>query len=193
VGGVLLSDGWGHISRQKAAEQFSLDFDQFESKHNALSDSLDTGKISINEYIDKTVFYTERSFSKIDFYQFMKDQSLPNSDTLTLAARLAAQKKYFMATINNESAELGAYRIEKFELASTFAVFFTSGFMGLKKPDAPIFQRTLQITQKSAPDTVFIDDREANLVAPRQLKMNTIHFENVQQLTKDLAKLGISI
>jgi len=193
VGGVLLSDGWNHISRKKAAEQFSLDFDDLEAKHAPLADALDTGQLSVNEYIDKTVFYQSRSFSKIDFYQFMKDQSQPNSDTLALAAALAAQDKYFMATINNESAELGVYRIEKFKLASTFSVFFTSGFIGLKKPDSPIFERVLQITQKNATETVFIDDRDSNLVAPRHLKMNTIHFENVQQLTKDLANLGINI
>jgi len=193
VGGVLLSDGWNHISRKKAAEQFSLDFDELEARHAPLADALDTGQVSVNEYIDKAVFYQSRPFSKIDFYQFMKDQSQPNNDTLELAASLAAQNKYFMATINNESVELGVYRIEKFKLASTFTVFFTSGFMGLKKPDSPIFERVLKITQKKAPETVFIDDREANLVAPKHLKMNTIHFENVQQLTKDLADLGINI
>jgi putative hydrolase of the HAD superfamily len=193
VGGVLLSDGWNHVSRKKAAEQFGLDFAEFESKHNPLADALDTGLLSVNEYIDKTVFYKQRSFSKIDFYQFMKDQSQPNPDSLALAASLAEQKKYFMATINNESADLGAYRIEKFKLTASFTVFFTSGFMGLKKPESPIFERVLQITQKKAEETVFIDDREANLAAPKSLKMNTIHFENAQQAKKDLASLGISI
>lgn len=193
VGGVLLSDGWDHVSRKKATEHFALDFDEFESKHAPLAGALDTSQISVNEYIDKTVFYKTRSFSKIDFYQFMKDQSIPDSDTLALAAGLAAQHKYLMGTINNESAELNTYRIEKFNLAATFTVFFSSGFIGLKKPEAPIFERALLITQKKAAETVFIDDREANLVAPRHLKMNTIHFENAQQLTKELADLGIVI
>jgi putative hydrolase of the HAD superfamily len=193
VGGVLLSDGWDHISRKKAAEQFSLDFDEFEAKHAPLADDLDTSQISVNEYIDKAVFYKSRSFSKIDFYEFMKEQSQPDDDTLALAASLAAQNKYFLGTINNESAELGVYRIEKFKLADTFKVFFTSGFMGVKKPHSQIFERALQISQKKAADTVFIDDREENLGAPKQLKMNTIHFENAQQLKKELADLGVSI
>ena len=184
VGGVLLTDGWGHISRKQAAEKFDLDFDEFEHKHAPLADALDTGQISINEYINQTVFFKDRSFSKSDFYQFMKDQSLPMNDSLALAAVLAAQNKYFMGTINNESIELGLFRIDKFKLADSFKVFCTSGFIGAKKPQALIFERALQITQKTAVETVFIDDRQDNLVAPKKLQMNTIHFESVEQVKK---------
>lgn len=193
VGGVLLTDGWGHISRKQAAEKFDLDFDEFEHKHAPLADALDTGQISINEYINQTVFFKDRSFSKSDFYQFMKDQSLPMNDSLALAEALAAQNKFFMGTINNESIELGLFRIDKFKLADSFKVFCTSGFIGAKKPQALIFERALQITQKSAAETVFIDDRQDNLVAPKKLQMNTIHFENVEQVKKDLAALGIVV
>lgn len=190
MGGVLLTDGWNHVSRKKAADQFSLDFEEFEQRHAPLADDLDTGQISINEYIDKTVFYKERSFSKSDFYQFMKEQSLPMSDSLALAAALAAQKKYYLGIINNESIELGIYRIDKFKLTDSFQIFCTSGFLGTKKPDSLIFERALQITQKKAAESVFIDDREENLVAPRQLQMKIIHFQNIDQTTKELADLG---
>jgi putative hydrolase of the HAD superfamily len=193
VGGVLLTDGWNHISRKHAAEHFNLDFEELEHKHEPLAGALDSGQISINEYIDQTVFFKNRSFSKSDFFQFMKDQSLPMNDSLALAAALAAQNKYFMGTINNESIELGQFRIEKFKLANSFKIFCTSGFMGTKKPEALIFERALKITQKKATETVFIDDRQENLVAPKKLQMHTIHFENVPQVKAELAALGIMV
>ncbi|MBS1988866.1 MAG: HAD-IA family hydrolase [Cyanobacteria bacterium SZAS LIN-3] len=193
VGGVLLNDGWNHISRKNAADEFGLNFEELENKHAPLADDLDTGKLSVNEYIDKAIFYQPRKFSKSDFYQFMKEQSVAKEDSIALAATLAAQKKYLMATINNESTDLNNFRIEKFKLAPYFSAFFSSCFMGLKKPDQAIFDRVLSITQKKAPETVFIDDRENNLVAPRSLRMNTIRFESVQQVTKELAELGVII
>jgi putative hydrolase of the HAD superfamily len=193
VGGVLLNDGWNHVSRKNAANEFGLNFDELENKHAPLADDLDTGKLSVNEYIDKAVFYQTRKFSKSDFYQFMKEQSVAKEESIALAATLAAQKKYLMATINNESTELNNFRIDKFKLTPYFSAFFSSCFMGLKKPDEAIFERVLSITQKKGPETVFIDDRENNLVAPRTLRMNTIRFESVQQVTKELAELGVIV
>ncbi len=194
IGGVLLTDGWNHVSRKKATEQFSLDFEEFEQRHAPLADALDTGQISVNDYIDKIcVFTKDRSFSKSDFYQFMKDQSQPMNDSLALAAALAAQKKYYMGTINNESIELGQYRIDQFKLTDSFEIFCTSGFLGTKKPDSLIFERALQITHKKAAESVFIDDRDENLVAPRKLQMNTIQFQNVEQVKKELAGLGVTV
>ena len=193
VGGVLLTDGWNHLARQKAAENFGLDLKDFETRHAPLADALDTGKISVNDYIDKVIFYKERSFSKIDFYDFMKEQSVPIPGTLDLVANLAAQEKYLLGTINNESVQLNLYRIEKFSLAQHFKLFFSSCFMGIKKPDSAIYERALQICQKKAAETIFIDDREANLVSPRNLKINTIHFENADQLKEELHKFGVSM
>ena len=193
IGGVLLNDGWNHVSRKAAADHFGLDFSEMETKHAPLADDLDTGKLSVNDYIDKAIFYQARSFSKSDFYQFMKDQSVAKDASIAIAAKLAAQNKYLMATINNESTELNRFRIDKFKLAPYFSAFYSSGFMGLKKPESAIFERVLDITQKKGPETVFIDDRENNLVAPRVLKMNTIQFQSAEQLTKELAALGITV
>ena len=191
VGGVLLTDGWNHIARAKAADNFGYDLKDFETRHAPLADALDTGKISVNDYIDKVVFYKDRPFSKIDFYDFMKEQSVPIPGTLDLAAKIAAQKKYLLGTINNESTQLNLYRLDKFHLADTFSVFFSSCFMGVKKPESELFERALHILYKKPAETIFIDDREENLVAPRNLKMNTIHFENADQLAKELSKFGV--
>jgi putative hydrolase of the HAD superfamily len=193
VGGVLLTDGWNHHARQKAAEEFNLDLKDFETRHAPLADGLDTGKVSLNDYIDKVIFYRDRSFSKIDFYDFMKEQSIPIPGTLDVVAKLFEQNRYLLGTINNESTQLNLYRIEKFNLREHFQVFFSSCFMGVKKPDAPIYERALQIIHKNASETIFIDDREDNLAVPRNLKFNTIHFENADQLVKELAKFGVTI
>jgi len=193
IGGVLLSDGWDRLSRRKAVEKFGLNLDEFEAKHAPLADVLDMGQISVSEYLDRLLFYKKQPFSKNEFWEFMKGESSANPDSLALVTNLARQGKYFLATINNESFDLNLYRIEKFKLGSFFSVFLSSCFLGLKKPDSAIFERALQITDKQPKETIFIDDREINLVAPRKLGMNTIHFENAQQLANDLQTYGIAL
>jgi putative hydrolase of the HAD superfamily len=191
VGGVLATNGWDHNSRRKAAEQFQLDYDEFESYHKKVADSFDAGLITLTQYLNATVFYEPRSFSADDFFAFMKTQSQPNSVALEVIKALKATGKYRLATINNESFELNDFRIKKFALSDYFGSFFSSCYMGLRKPAPEIYRRALLISNSCAEDSVFIDDREENLVSPKGLNMQTILFVDAQQLRDSLSALGV--
>ena len=191
VGGVLLTDGWGHESRKLAARQFGFDYDEFNQRHKPLAEQFDCGLINTMEYLNQTVFHRPRSFNPSEFVEFMKSQSEPFADCIEVIAGVASMKKYLMATINNESLELNHYRIDKFELYKYFSLFFTSCYMRCSKPKAPIYDNALCITQKSARECVFIDDREENLVIPKQLGMHTILCTSAAQLQKSLVELGV--
>ena len=118
-------------------------------------------------------------------------QSQPHPEAIEIAQRLAAAKKYFMATINNEILELNTYRIEKFGLGNIFPVFFSSCFLGIRKPDEAIYQLALQVSQRNAENCIFIDDREINLECPRELGLQTILYESPAQLQDALKQQGI--
>lgn len=191
VGGVLLSDGWGHESRRLAARHFSFDYDEFDRRHKPLAVDLDSGLINVIEYLNQTLFYRPRSFNQSEFMEFMRSQSEPYLDRIEVIAEIAESKKYLMATINNESLELNSYRINKFELYKYFSLFFSSCYMRCSKPKAPIYDNALCITQKTARECVFIDDREENLVVPKQLGMRTILCTEASQVRKELMDLGV--
>ena len=191
VGGVLLTNGWDHNARKLAAEKFNLPLSEFEAAHELYADPLDMGLISVNTYLEKVLFDKERNFSKFDFYEFMKSQSIPDHATISIAARLAQQNKHLLATLNNESTDLNLYRIEKFQLGPIFKMFLSSCYMGVKKPDPAIFIRALLISNRRPEETIFIDDRLENLDAPRQLGMSVIHFQGADKLEADLAALGL--
>jgi len=186
VGGVLMTDGWDHVSRKLATEKFGLDWQEFETEHAKYADALDTGNLSVADYLDRVVFCKPCSFSKNEFFEFMKNESVPNQDSLRLVAELAKEGKHFLGTLNNESTDLNLYRIEKFQLYKYFTVFLSSCFLGVKKPDKLIYERALQITHSKPEETIFIDDREANLVPPRELGMTTIQFKSADQVRRDL-------
>ncbi len=190
---MLLTDGWGHVSRRSAAEKFGLDWDEYSERHEKVAHAIETNRLALERYLDRAIFYRPRSFTREEFSDFIFAQSKPKPDSLKLAEELAQSGRYFMATLNNEILELNVFRIEKFGLARYFSVFFSSCFLGLRKPDEAIYRMVLQITQRAPEECLFIDDREVNLECPRELGINTILFKDAGQLRTELIRNGVAI
>ena len=189
VGGVLLTNAWDHTERAAALEHFRLDEKEFHGRHEMVVSSFERGKISLDDYLDRTVFYRSRSFTREEFRDYMLSLSRPMTDVLTFARNLAASGKYFMGTINNESRELNLHRIKKFGLRDIFRVFVSSCFVGLRKPESGIYRLALEITQINPEQCCFIDDRALNLECAAKLGMRTIQMQTLEQLRGDLGKL----
>lgn len=193
IGGVILTNGWDHVSRKLAAEKFQLDEDDFRDRHDLSFSALDSGHLSINEYLDRTIFYRPRPFSREDFLAFMYGQSKEYPETRAVLDETAKAKKYFIGSINNEPLELNEYRIAKFDLRRDFQVFFSSCYLGTRKPEERIFRIALEVTQRKPEECIFIDDRSLNLDCPQRLGMNTIRHENPDQLREALRKYGVEV
>ncbi len=192
VGGVLLTNAWDHSERKVALEHFGLDQEEFHARHEMVVSSFERGKISLDEYLQRTVFYRKRTFSREEFREYMYTLSQPKPDSLAFARALAESGKYFMGTINNESRELNLYRIEKFGLRKIFRLFVSSCFVGLRKPESGIYKLAIEITQFDPQDCCFIDDRALNLECAQALGMRTIQMQSVAQLRGELEKLGVA-
>jgi putative hydrolase of the HAD superfamily len=192
VGGVLLTNAWDHTERAAALEHFALDEKEFHARHEMVVSPFERGEISLDEYLDRTVFYKDRSFTRDEFRNYMFSLSKPLTDVLAFARTLAGSGKYFMGTINNESRELNLYRIEKFGLREIFRLFISSCFVGLRKPESSIYRLAIEITQVGPTACCFIDDRAPNLESPAKLGMHTIQMKTLEQLREDLGKLGVS-
>ena len=193
VGGVLLSNAWDREQRRRALERFKLDEAEFDGRHEMVVSSFERGKISLDEYLERTIFYRKRAFTPEEFQEYMFSLSQPFPEVLELARKLAKSGKYLMCSINNESQELNEYRIRKFGLREIFSLFLSSCYVGLRKPEEGIYQLALEVTQKMPEECCFIDDRALNLEAAARLGMRTIRIENADQLRAELLKLGIAI
>jgi putative hydrolase of the HAD superfamily len=191
VGGVLLTNAWDHTQRSATLEHFALDEEEFHDRHEMVVSSFERGKITLDEYLDRTVFYRTRPFTREAFREFMFSLSQPLPGVLEFAQSLTESGKYFMGTINNESRELNDYRIEKFGMRKVFRIFFSSCFVGLRKPERDIYRLALETTQISADECCFIDDRALNLECAAQLGMRTIEMQTLAQLRESLAKFGV--
>src|SRR5271170_3435410 len=191
VGGVLLTNAWDHTERAAALERFHLDEKEFAPRHEMEVSSFERGQMTLDEYLDRTVFYRDRPFTRDEFKNYMFSLSQPMPEVLACARALACSGKYFMGTINNESRELNLHRIEKFGLRETFRLFVSSCFVCLRKPESGIYRLAIEVTQFNPEECCFIDDRAANLECPAKLGMHTIQMQTLEQLRGDLGKLGV--
>jgi len=193
IGGVILTNGWDRASRKEAAAAFHFDWEEFQDRHDLSFPAFDSGQITLNEYLDRTLFYRQRSFTREEFTAFMFAQSKEFPDTRAILDKVSRSGKYFVGAINNEPLELNQFRIEAFDLLRNFLVFFSSCYLRSRKPEETIYRVALEVTQRPPEKCLFIDDRPLNLESPRRLGMNTIQHQNAEQLRCELGKFGVEV
>jgi len=191
IGGVLATNGWDREQRNVAIAKFNLDEADFQSRHEEMVGPLEQGQISLDEYLDITVFYEPRAFTKDEFRSFVMSQSKPFDETIEIARAVADGCRYWVMTMNNESEDLNRYRICTFGLDEFFDAFLSSCWLGLRKPARRFYDRALGISEARPAESVFIDDRVQNLAPAEQLGMHTILYQSAPQLARDLRSLGV--
>jgi putative hydrolase of the HAD superfamily len=192
VGGVLLTNGWDHLERAAVLDRFAVDRASVEPRHEVANDPWEKGLITVEQYLQQTVFFEPRPFTPGAFLQAMKERSqlLPNS-AIRILKELAASEQVELAMLNNEARELNDYRIERFALDRYFDAFLSSCYLGLRKPDAKIFKLALDVLQRNPGEVAFIDDREQNCAAAEALGIHAIHYHEEAQCVQALEHLGL--
>lgn len=194
VGGVLLTNGFDGAQRDAMLQQFALDRDAFERRHAEVFPAWEKDAISVDEYLRHVVFYEPRNFTQAQFLDAMRQESklLPDSG-MGILRELAASEQYVLATVNNESRALNEYRVAQFGLAELFDAFFSSCYLGLRKPDPKIYQTALDVLQRDPEEAVFIDDRAENVAAAAKLGIHAIQYRGSANLAEELGRLDVRV
>ncbi|MDP9177616.1 MAG: HAD family phosphatase [Gemmatimonadota bacterium] len=193
IGGVLATNGWDRNDRREASAHFAIDHDDYTRRHDEIVEAFEEGRLTLDEYLDRTVFIKPRSFTPEDFKAFMYRQSKPFPDSLAVARALAASKSVRMCIASNESEELSRYRVRLFGLTEIFDTFLASCWIGVRKPAANFFERSLEITAARAEQSLFIDDREENIAGAAAFGFKVILFQSAEQLRRALAASGLEL
>lgn len=192
LGGVCLSNGWDREQRRAVTDKYGFDYETFDRRHRQVVDALERGQLSLQEYLQWTIFYEPRSFTIDDITTEIFQLSTAFPETLALVQALRRTGTYLLATLNNESRELNEYRIERFGLGDQFSAFFTSCYLGLIKPQPDAYRRALQITQRRPAECIFVDDRPMNVEVAGILGMYGVLFTGAAQLEADLRATGVA-
>lgn len=193
IGGVLLTNGWDHNIRTRAAEKFSLDYEEMNERHHLTFDTYEEGKLSLDEYLDRVVFYQVRTFSKEEFKAFMFAQSQPFPGMIELVSQLKNQYCLQVAAVSNEGRELSVYRVQQFKLGTFIDFFVSSCFVHYRKPDADIYRIALDIAQVSPQQVIYIDDRAMFVEVAQALGIRGIIHTGHEATRKALEGLGIPL
>jgi len=193
IGGVMLTNGWDRKSREAAAKKFNLDLDELNDRHRMTFDTYEAGKLNLDEYLKRAVFYEPRTFTIEDFRAFMYDQSQAYSEMIDLVRSLKAKYGLRIAVVNNEGRELNEHRIRAFKLYEFVDFFISSCFVHFRKPDVDIWKVALDIAQVPRENVVYIDDRNMFVQVAESLGLRGIthSYKNVAQTRQKLAEMGL--
>ena len=192
IGGVLLTDGWDHLARRRAAKNFKLEWAEMESRHQLVFEIFEEGKITMEEYLSLVVFHQKRSFTRNQFRSYMFAQSKPFPEMIELVTKLKLNLRLKIAIVSNEARELNAYRIDKFGLDRLVDCFISSCFVHIRKPDADIFILALDIAQVRPAQAVFIDNTPMFVQIAEGLGIQGILHTDCKSTQTKLSHLGLN-
>ncbi len=191
IGGVLLTNGWDHRARRRAATHFRLEWAEMEGRHHLTFATYEEGKLTLQEYLRRVVFYTKRPFTQAQFRRFMFAQSQPYPDMLALVSRLKTRYGLKVAVVSNEGRELNEHRVRTFRLDRLVDCFVSSSFVGLRKPDPEIYRLALDIAQAPARQTVYIENTAMFVQVAEGLGIRSILHTDYRTTCARLASLGL--
>jgi len=191
IGGVLLTDGWDHHARKRAAANFKLEWAELEERHSLNFDIFEAGKLTLEEYLSRVVFHQKRAFTRSQFRRFMFAQSKPYPEMIKLATQLKVRHGLKIAVVSNEARELNDYRIRKFKLGEFVDFFISSCYVHVSKPDADMFRLALDIAQAPVRQIVYIDNTPMFVQIAEGMGIQSILHEDYRTTCAKLAALGL--
>lgn len=191
IGGVLLTNGWDRNARMLAAKTFNLDHEEMNERHHLTFATYEVGKLTLEEYLNLVVFYEERSFTMVQFRNFMFDCSKPYPEMINLVCKLKKKFGLKMAVVSNEGLELTQHRIKKYKLDYFVDFFISSCFVHFRKPDSDMFRIALEIAQVLPENVIYIEDRLMFIQIAGELGIKGIHHVNYQTTAAKLALMGL--
>ncbi len=193
IGGVLLTNGWDRHARKRAIDHFRIEADEVNERHHLTFDTYELGKLTLDEYLDRIVFYKKRPFSRDEFKFFMFEQSKPHPEMIDLIRSLKSRYHLKVFAVSNEGCELTRYRVEKYGLWEFIDAFVVSSFVHLRKPDPDIFRLALDILQSGPQNVLYIEDRPIYVDIAETLGINGLRHKGFDSTRKALEEMGLSL
>jgi putative hydrolase of the HAD superfamily len=193
VGGVLLTNGWDHLARRRAAEHFHLNWAEMEDRHRLTFETHEEDQLTFDEYLSLVIFHRKRCFTRVQFRQFMFEQSKPYDEMIALVAALKRKHQLKIAVVSNESRAVNAYRIRTFKLNDFVDSFISSCFVHLRKPDVEIFKLALDIMQTPVERIVYIENTPMFVQIAESLGIHSILHTGYKSTRDKLTLLGLCL
>lgn len=115
------------------------------------------------------------------------------SGTVEILMQLKEDQHYSLFALTNWSAETWPIALDHFAFLHWFEGVLVSGQEKMRKPDPRIYRLLEERFPLSLETSLFIDDNLRNVMAARAEGLRTIHFQNPEQLRRELSANGITL
>lgn len=117
----------------------------------------------------------------------------PIPGTVEILRKLRDSKKYRLYALTNWSAETFPWALDNFEFLHWFEGIVVSGHERTRKPFPEFFEILFKRYNVDPAKAIFIDDNVKNVKGSNEVGMNTIHFQDPEQLKTTLTQYGVSL
>lgn len=197
MGGVIFHQNTAEACRRFQSIGLDTDFYMGEYGQKDFFLDLETGKIGTDEFCKKLAEVTRRdsiSYDEAEFcwLGFIKDVPLKGLNDL-----LELRKTYHIGLLSNTNPFIMGYtRSNRFcanglPITHFLDAFYCSYEMGVCKPNAEIYTKTLEIGGYKPDETLFVDDSIKNIKAAEAVGIKGLHVEaNSDWITPLIEKLN---
>ena len=159
-----------------------------EGKHPLFE--LETGRVTEVDFLRKLADELEPEIGhRPEMHRFAEiyfEALNPNPEMIELMRELKGSGLR-MAMLTNNVKEWEPRWRSMLPVDEIFELVVDSAFVGMRKPDAEIYELTLQRLGGPAPETcLFIDDIEANVIAARDLGLSAVHYRSNDQAIAEI-------
>lgn len=112
-------------------------------------------------------------------------------DKEVVAIAETLKNNYRIALLSNAPSAFIRALLAEHDLERLFHEIIISSEVGMVKPDAEIFQLTLERLKAEASEAIFIDDNEKHIRAAESVGIKSIQFISASQLRRDLLDQGL--
>lgn len=191
VGGVIATNGWDTPLRERMVEHFSLNQKEVDDRHHLMFDSYERGNLTLEDYLQWTVFYEQRPFSLEELRQWIFDQARPLPGTYDLYQKVKARGGIKLALVSNEGAGLTEDRVKRFRLRELADYMVFSNAVGMRKPDPGIWKLALSLADLAPQQVIYIDDRKMFAEFAASLGFTAYQHTSAAETEKYLASQGL--
>lgn len=189
-GGVLIEDPAPSLM-QYCAKALQVTKENFIKAHSKFADDFQKGLICEETFRERICSELKVPKPKANslWAEAFKAAYRTRADMFAMAASLRANGYKTAVLSNTEVPAMEYFHQLRYDM---FDVLVFSCAEGVKKPDRKIYELTLKKLGSEAQQSVFIDDKPEYINGAKEVGINTVLFQSMDQVKNELARLFIN-
>ena len=190
-GGVLIDDPAPGLMRY-CAKALCVAKEDYIKAHSKFADDFHKGLICEDTFWEKICSELNVPKPKIRslWTEAFKADYTPKAGMFSMAV-LLQENGYRTAVLSNTEVPTMQYFLQ--QRYDMFDALVFSCAECVKKPDRKIYELTLEKLGSQPEQSVFIDDNPEYINGAKEVGINTVLFQNIDQVKNELIRLGIKI